>query len=110
MTIRQAAAILAAISLAVLALGLAMGFRPITDGRGYACGSAFRENPDLLPSQLADAMLGGAGVSSCPQRRQDAQATPIMLLALGAVGLLGAGAAVWVDAKREGADRARTQE
>lgn len=67
----------------LIALGLFLGFRTVYDDNGYDCGSAFRENPDLLANQFTDTLRGGAGETGCDKERSDALPLPLVVLTLG---------------------------
>lgn len=55
-----------------VALGLFLGFRPVTDDAGNKCGTAFRANQHLL-----------SGTGHCDKERSDALPLAVVMLGLG---------------------------
>lgn len=74
----------------LLAVGLFVGFAPVSSG-GVACGSAFSPSRDALRSDFINAGYGRStnARGGCEATRSAMRIPAILLTALGGIGLLG---------------------
>lgn len=86
---KQVAVVLGLIGLALVAVGVIIGFMPVKSD-GFDCGSAFKESSGLLDDELTDTMIGGTGENGCDEARSTRQVLTWAPIGLGSILAFGA--------------------